>query len=119
MGWIYSDDTYHKYACKICGYKTSLAAVHNWEYQAEVPPTCISSGTSAGYKCSICDATSDIHTIPPTGQHVYSGLAYSYFQGSGQHTKILSCVCGKSLSEEQTCTKGSDGRCKYCGQILN
>ena len=85
MDWIYSDDTYHKYACKICGYE-SVSAKHNWQYVAEVSPSCEFHGLTAGRVCSDC-GSSNRSTIPPLGHDV----SYFFNRTATQHQEYSYC----------------------------
>jgi len=80
---------------------------------AEVPATCVKTGTTAGKKCSVCEETLEgIETIPATGEHKYDN-----YEGPIEGEEPTCVESGKGKFRCNTCTKWAKKSIPELGHI--
>ena len=130
------------YTCKVCN-ETKTEAIdpkgHTPVDVAEVPATCLGTGTTAGTKCSVCDTIlSGVEEIPAKGHQWNDGEITTAPTCTEKGEKTYTCsVCDETKTEaidpkghtpvdvaakDATCTeKGntSGTKCSVCDTILS
>lgn len=119
--------------CTECGYviQAALGHTHNWAPVAEVPATCIHTGTAAHYKCS-CNQlaieesgsnvyvnSDDTRLVTPINADNHAGTPSDWQKNAGKHWKIYSCchaVIAEAPHSGGTATCQVKAICAICGQ---
>ena len=85
-------------ACVVCGATTGELLAHTEEEVAEVPATCIATGTTAGVKCSVCGAVvSGCETIDMVAHTYVDGVCTT--DGCGAEEGVTCVTVSKTVAE--------------------